>query len=701
MRCTSVVASVLLGVVLAMNGLVRGAEEAGFRPPAVPLVTHDPYFSAWSFSSELNGDWPRHWTGAVHAMCGMLRIDGKAYRWMGAAPKEAAAMKQKSVRVFPTRTVYEFEQDGIALTATFFTPALPHDLDVLSRPITYVVMSVRSTDGKEHQIEGYFDATAEWAVDKTEQQVTWSRETAGDLTLLRVGTTEQPVLAKKGDNLRIDWGHLYVGFRDDDGDVVNAAITSDEAARGAFVARGRTADKDDDQKPRRVNDRWPVLSISGTIGQVGEQPQRGIVMIGYDDEYSVEYMGKKLRPWWRRNGGDIKAAFRAAAADVRGLYEKCVAFDEELMADCRTVGGEKYERIASLSYRQAIAAHKLVDDGNGTPLFLSKENFSNGCIATVDVTYPSAPLFLLTNPTLLKGMTTPILDYAQSSGRWTFPFAPHDLGQYPKANGQVYGGGEKTEKDQMPVEECGNMLILVNLLTHTDGNADYAKKYWPTLTKWAEYLKEKGLDPENQLCTDDFAGHLAHNTNLSVKAIVALGCYAQLCDKLGKQQEAFEYHAVAKKMADKWQEMAADGDHYRLTFDKSGTWSQKYNLVWDKLLGLRLFPAEVAKKEVAYYLTKQNKYGLPLDNRKRYTKLDWIVWSATLADRPEDFRALVDPIYLFAHETPDRVPLSDWFDTVSGRKVGFQARSVVGGVFIPLLKDPEVWRKWSSRASAK
>jgi hypothetical protein len=690
--------TILLTTITLFSTARAADDDLTFRPPAVPLVTHDPYFSAWSFSNELNADWPRHWTGAVHAMCGMLRIDGKPYRWMGAAPKEAAPMKQTSVRVFPTRTVYEFEQDGVALTSTFFTPALPHDLDVLSRPITYLVMSVRSIDGKEHQIDGYFDITAEWAVDKADQQVTWSRDAAGDLTLLRVGTTEQPVLAKKGDNLRIDWGHLYIGFRDDDGDVVNAAITSDEAARGAFVTRGRTAEKDDEQKPRRANDRWPVLSLSGTIGRVGDEPQRGIVMIGYDDEYSIEYMGRKLRPWWRRNGGDIKAAFQSAAADIRELYEKCVAFDEELMSDCRKIGGDKYERLASLSYRQAIAAHKLVDDGNGTPLFFSKENFSNGCIATVDVTYPSAPLFLLTNPALLKGMTTPILDYAQSSGRWKFPFAPHDLGTYPKANGQVYGGGEKSEKDQMPVEECGNMLILVNLILHADGNLEYPKKYWPTLTKWAQYLKEKGLDPENQLCTDDFAGHLAHNTNLSVKAIVALGCYAQLCDKLGKQQEAFEYQAVAMKMAQKWLEMAADGDHYRLTFDKPGTWSQKYNLVWDKLLGLRLFPQDLAQKEIAYYLTKQNKYGLSLDNRKTYTKLDWIVWSATLADRNEDFRALIDPIYLFAHETPDRVPLSDWYDTVSGRKVGFQARSVVGGVFIPLLKDRDTWRKWSSRA---
>jgi hypothetical protein len=307
-------------------------------------------------------------------------------------------------------------------------------------------------------------------------------------------------------------------------------------------------------------------------------------------------------------------------------------------------------------------------------------------------------MFLLLNPALLKGMTTPILEYAQNSGRWHFPFAPHDLGTYPKANGQVYGGGERNERNQMPVEESGNILILVAALAKADGNADYAKKYWPTLEKWAAYLKEKGLDPENQLCTDDFAGHLAHNTNLSLKAIVALRAFAELEDMTTGKPGASSYHAVAKEMAAKWQQMAADGDHYKLTFDKSGTWSQKYNLVWDKLLKYDLFPKAVREKEVAYYKTKLNKYGLPLDNRKTYTKLDWIFWSATLADNEQDFQALIDPSYTWANETTSRVPLTDWYDTVSGKKSGFQARSVVGGLFIKMLENEQLWRKYAGMA---
>ena len=129
-----------------------------------------------------------------------------------------------------------------------------------------------------------------------------------------------------------------------------------------------------------------------------------------------------------------------------------------------------------------------------------------------------------------------------------------------------------------------------------------------------------------------------------------------MCALKGRSEKAEEYRKLARGFAARWVEMAADGDHYRLTFDKPGTWSQKYNLVWDNLLGLHLFPPEVASKEIAFYKERLNRYGLPLDSRHDYSKLDWTVWSATLAASKTDFERLVDPLFAFARKPPTAFP---------------------------------------------
>jgi hypothetical protein len=573
---------------------------------------------------------------------------------------------QNSVKITATQTKYDFTAGPVNLRVEFASPLLMDDLDLLSRPVNYISYETASNDGKEHNVEVYFEATPEWAVNELNQEVEVSTGKTGDVNFAKAGTTEQAILKKKGDNVRIDWGYFYMASGKNP-----IAIGDFSAMKSSFIENG-TISSSSEKITSVMTKSMPVLAY------VDKGPS-GYLMIAYDDIESIQYFEKNLKAWWRQDGKvTFDQALTSAAADYKKIISRCDDLDEKIYKEALKAGGENYAKLCLLAYRQSIAAHKLVKDTEGNMLFFSKENFSNGSIGTVDITYPSAPMYLKYNPDLLKGMMDPIF-YFSESGKWTKPFAAHDVGTYPQANGQTYGG-------DMPVEESGNMLILATAIADVEGNAKYAEKHWDVLTTWANYLLEKGLDPENQLCTDDFAGHFAHNVNLSAKAIMGIAGYGKLADQLGKRDVAEKYTSEARRMAQEWIKMAADGDHYKLTFDKSDTWSQKYNLVWDKVLKLEIFPADVMEKEIAYYLTKQNKYGLPLDNRKTYTKSDWIVWTATLAKDTATFKKFIDPVYLYVTETQDRVPNSDWYETTDAKQVGFQARSVVGGYYMKMLE---------------
>ncbi len=687
-----VTAALFCGLLLSLAGAVGiVTAQPAFRPPAVPLVTSDPYLSIWCEADHLTDAPTRHWTRREHSLVSLVRVDGRACRLMGKEPADAPALPQVGLEVKPTRTLYHFEDGRVQVTLTFMTPALPNDLEAMALPLSFINWTVRSTDGKDHAVALYYSTSSQLAVNNSSEKVEWARETAGDLTALRVGTQEQPILGSSGDDHRINWGYAY-----------SAALTSQaKAVVGAhrdlveaFVVRGELPSQDDTRIPRAVSDNQPVMAFAFDLGQVTATPVTRQVIVAYDEVYAIKYFGQKLRPYWRRNGATPAQMLQKAAGDYEQLLKRCTEFDEQLEADARKAGGEKYALMCALAYRECAAACGLAADANKQPLFFTKENTSNGDIATVDVIFPMAPQWILLSPTLAKASIVPILSYA-SSWHWKFPNAPHDLGTYPIARGTDDGG------EGMPVEESGNMLILCDAIAQEEGNAEFVAPWWPKLTQWAQYLERYGLDPENQLCTDDFMGHLAHNANLSVKAILGLAAYGDLCRMRGDPANAEKYSKLARTDAAHWVSVAAEGEHYRLAFDKPNTWSQKYNLVWDRILGLNVFPPEVAQKEVAHYKSVMQRYGVPLDSRTRLTKTDWSFWSATLADNQTDFEALISPIYDYLNQTAARDPLADSYETDKVRSGGMHARPVVGGLFIKMLADRAMWMKWSGADHTK
>jgi len=684
-------------VTIVALAAVQAAYGQSLRPPAVPLVACDPYFSIWSRGDKLTDVATTHWTGAAQPLTSLVRIDGKPFRLMGAEPASIPALKQTNLQVLPTRSIYTFKYQGITLNLTFMTPSLPDDMEVLSRPVTYLTWDVKSTDGAKHDVKLYFDTSALPTVDQPTQKVKWDMAKSGKLLLLKFAGTEQRVLGKTGDDRRIDWGTLYSAATYSQ---IEASLFATGAAE-TFAKTGSYRTTSDGSGGLAANVA-PVAATIFDLGSVGSTNVSRHITLAYDDEYSIQYFGRNLRPYWRRKGMDGPKLLAVSEASYDSLKARCEAFDRELMADMTKVGGKKYALLAALAYRQCFAGNKIAADANGQPIVFPKENTSNGCIGTVDIIFPMSPQFLLFGPSLTKAMIVSNLDYA-SSPRWKWPFAPHDLGTYPKANGQVYGGGERTEDDQMPVEETGNMLIIAAGLAKMEGNANFSAKYWPTLTRWARFLASKGFDPENQLSTDDFMGHLAHNTNLSVKAALGLASYGYLCDVRGLHQEGKKYRDLAKGFADRWAKEALDGDHYRLAFDKEGSWSQKYNLVWDKILGFNIFSAKVKQTEVAYYRKVANPYGVALDSRQDGTpaKIDWSLWSATLTGNKADFDAIVGGVFRYVNESPERVGMGDLYNTKTGHFIGMHSRPVVGAFMLPFLYDKALWQKWAARDTTK
>ena len=644
------------------------------RLPALPLIVNDPYFSIWMPGDTLTDTNTTHWAGAVKPLRGGITVDGKRFHWLGAASNPAA--ETLSIQVTPTQTSSTLLTAGVQLDVRFWAPALPDDLEMLSAPITYVDLSLCSTDGKAHQVSLDFLASDRLCYEgEVPPAMSGSSYDCNGLHIAYTGQEQQKILGHSGDHITIDWGYLYMASR-----------------QGCVERRGN--------------------HLSFTLeSTVTAAPSCATILLGYDDVASINYFGAMCRCWYMRNGKSIIDALMELDSRHDELQEACRKLDAKVMDEATAIGGEDYRLIACAAWRHTFGAHKLIATPDGEMAFLSKENDSNGCIGTVDVSYPSVPLFLLFNTEYVKGMLRPVFQFAACDS-WEFDFAPHDVGRYPYAWGQVYGlNGKKGDlwfsgwnddifppfyqypagtdifefRYQMPVEECGNMLLMTAAVCKLDGNALFAEPHMAVLKQWTQYLIKFGADPGEQLCTDDFAGHLSHNVNLSAKAIMGIEAYARLAAQLGRTEEAEEYHAKAAEMAKDWEKRAIADDHYVLAFGNADTWSLKYNLVWDKFFGSKLFSDEVYEKELKYYVKKTNEYGTPLDSRKDYTKSDWILWCASMAKTDEEAQALIAPVAHYLEATATRVPFSDWYETVTGEYCQFMGRSVQGGIFMPVL----------------
>ncbi len=600
-------------------------------PCAYPIITCDPFFSVWFEGKNPTECDTVHWSGRTMPIRITAVLDGTEYSLFG-NNNGLPMMNYLGSEVTPLRTVFEYKMGETKLTLGFFTPQFLDDLYTVTLPISYIYYECSSPVTVKVAV-----STAIAADERSQKVVACTKQGYA------FAETEGAVpLSRSGDCVCAGWGRGYL---------MHESASVDCGKYGV--------------------DNLPYMTALS-------DKQCGHFTLGYDDIESMRFMGKVLPAYWRTKEQDFVKLMTAEDKKFDAYLAKAAKFDADLLSEAGRVSSD-YADIVSLAYRQSIAAHKLVVGEDGL-YFISKENSSNGCGATLDVTYPSIPLYLKYNPELVRAMLRPLFRFALSP-LWHYDFAPHDCGQYPLLDAQAYGKNPDGTYDfnmQMPVEECGNAIICLAAACFADGQFDLAMQSQKLIRQYADYLIKNGYNPDNQLCTDDFAGHLPHNCNLSIKAIVALAAAGKLYGDDG-------YICIAKDMANRFvSEAKSAKGGTRLTFDDDGGWSLKYNMIWDKLFNLGLFDEAVYNAEATRYEAESHTYGTPLDCRKDYTKTDWLVWCAAMCGGEYETKTYERIVGMITN-TKDCYPFSDWYDTVNADNSGFKARSVIGGVFIRLI----------------
>lgn len=554
--------------------------------PAYPLFVKDPNFSLWTTAEELNSLNVTSWYGAEKKIYGFIKTKGGTYCFLGnTADFKTCGVKkaeQLSIDITAFTSDYEFKAGSVRFKVSFVSPLNPDDLRLLSMPVCYMKYEIIGDDNAEISLFVNRRIAYNDISENLDKRVKGGVMPLGNFEAAFVGLKRQLPLSNAHDVIGADWGWWYLSGE--------SAYILDESDLSAYLSAGFTD-----------------FSNNGEEKYIGSinRGKNGMVMLGFDEGVSIDYFGEYLKGLYLSEN-DITGALRFVYKENADIERGLNAFDEDLKKKSKEYGAD-YLNVLYASLRQSIAAHKLVKDKNGEILFLSKECGSNGCIATADVSYPSIPLYLLCNPELVKGMMRPILKFARMP-IWKYDFAPHDCGTYPYCTGQVYAlkknGGKyhgnytgnsymetsypvyllPPEFDaydfnrQMPVEECANMLIMFAACYKFGDGKDFFLKNADLCEKWVRYLVKYGLKPDDQLCTDDFAGHLKNNLNLAIKAIVGIACYAELS---GDEK----YRQTAKDYANKISAFMLESDHSPLTWDSGKeTFSMKYNFAFDKIL---------------------------------------------------------------------------------------------------------------------
>jgi len=642
-------------------------------------------------------------------MAGIVRVDGISYIFAGAPsvtlevpdggsgrfsmPRRfERALGQSLLEITPTRSRFHLEGGGIRLIVEFLSPVEPGNLRAQSIPMSYLLLTAASLDGRRHDVQIYLDISGGWAGGVGPGSISWAPARVsspnGDLQVWAVYPGQPRPFTERGQGAA--WGTvIWAAPR-----VLGLTFQSgrDIIVRRGFVRHGRLPDGKDARQHAVGNDR-PVFAFSIDLGRVSAAPLAVPLFIGHVRTPAVRYRGHDLQPLWTKYFPTWRQMLGFFWSDVAAARHRADALDSRITAEAVAAGGKAYAGLCAIALRQAYGGTELVVGPDGKPWAFLKEISSDGNVSTVDVIYPASPAWLYADPAYLGMLLEPLFAYAEAGG-WPKRYAQHDLGsRYPNATGHDDG-----VEENMPVEESGNMLIMAAayLKRRPATAATFASAHYRILKQWADYLVSVLPDPSYQNQTDDFAGHIAHSVNLALKGIIAIAAMGQIAAVAGNAADHAHYTALARRYILFWLTHANDptGRHLDLTYNGrgggNGTWGTLYNAYADRLLGTNLIPRTIQAEQAAWYSSKVKPFGLPLQIPHRYAKTDWEMFiAAWLSDYPIK-NDLIQRVYASANTTRSRVPFSDLGNAITGEHVKFRARPVQGGIFALLALKPGI-----------
>ncbi|KAI4721953.1 putative glutaminase [Aureobasidium sp. EXF-10727] len=644
-------------LVAAVTSLVSSVAASSLNPPVLPLIVRNPYLSTWLGNARDKPwtKWPMFYTGEEIGFSILASVPETrhAYPLLG-RPQDSLDENDHTYNIsYPvykgaqydasvTNLTYQIPSlnstaENVEIVLSFLSPVTPSSTLRQSIPASY--LSIHATGSFD--VDLYIDLNGQWVSGDRGAEIVWELENAETEKLKSwvVKRKEELLFTEWSD--RAEWGSLrFTG----PSDVRHESGTSG-VLRNRFSRTG-TLQNENDNRFRSIMRDEPVFAFSksfnlapNTTSHKKTSSDSVLFTIAHIQDPVTQYASARgltfMRPLWKTWFPTDNNLTSFHYLDFKNAQKLAQNYSDQLAIDAYQSGSDSYVDIVALSARQTMGATSFSGTQENPLLFL-KEISSNGNSQTVDVIFPAFPFFLYTQPRWLAYLLEPLLEH-MLSGQYPNDYSMHDLGtHFPNLTGHADGKDE-----YMPVEECGDMLImglaLVNSLTY--GSEHEAQSIWSALgsdhipqpsevspfalgtlqsedevvglddswggstqgvkqarkwlgksyglwKQWTSYLVDYSLEPENQLSTDDFAGWLALHTNLALKGIVGIRAMSELATAMNENDDAKHFRNISDTYVKRWEELAIsrDGTHAKLAYDWYGSWTTLYSLYADALL---------------------------------------------------------------------------------------------------------------------